>query len=108
MNKTTNPPGRYAEEVFRAALPQVLRTEDVARAVGLARRTARLWFQRGHVPARKIAGRWLTTRDEFLAALRSGVRTCADCCRLLPHDAASRRGGLPVCSDCARRIGGGR
>jgi hypothetical protein len=89
----------------RLLLPDVCRVADVSAALGVGEATARGLFRRGVIPGKRIAGRWATPRETFLAALRPEMIRCGDCAASVPA-ATARPGGsdLLICAACADRL----
>ena len=86
-------------------LPDLLRIEHLCLALGRGKTSVRRLCRTGAIPATKLGRQWVADRRAFLAALRPLQVTCADCCRLLPLAAATRRAsGIAVCRPCAERL----
>jgi excisionase family DNA binding protein len=93
----------HALSIEKLVLPDLVRVEHLAQALGLCATSVRRLIRDGTIPARRIGRRWIITRGELLAALSAPAAVCADCCRRLPPVAASAT-TLPVCSPCARTL----
>jgi excisionase family DNA binding protein len=50
--------------------PEVLDVQGAARMLGISTRAVYALFKRGELPGRKVARRWLTTRDSVLRWLK--------------------------------------
>ena len=90
-------PAPYRDEIARAALPEVLLLEDLARALRLPEPEVEGLLRVGTIPGTRIGGRWVVAREAFLAAIVPPP--CPDCLR--PGASGGGR-----CSACAARLGG--
>ena len=89
--------GLYRDEIARAALPEILLLEDLARALRLAEPEVESLLLAGTIPGTRIGGRWVVSREAFLAAIVPPP--CPDCLR-----PGSPCGGR--CSSCSARFRG--
>jgi excisionase family DNA binding protein len=56
--------------VAEARDPEVLDLQGAARMLGISTRAVYALFKKGELPGRKVARRWLTTRDSVLRWLK--------------------------------------
>lgn len=95
--------GTIESQARRAALPELLRPDDLALALGLSAGRVRDLLRDGTIPASRLRGRWIVRRRDLLEAVAPGRPSastgtgCPDCAR-----PAGQGGGR--CGPCRRRL----
>lgn len=64
---------------------QILRCDDIAIILQISEDAVRKMFQRGDLPQRKLAGKWVITRGELLRLAGHEPRPCS--CHLRGEEA---------------------